>query len=57
VKNKRLNLALRYEIGEGGIAQDDIEAFNWYRLAANDGNANGQAGLGTPISNYAALLC
>jgi len=37
---------LKYEKGIG-VDQSDAEAANWYRQAAQDGKAAGQAGLGT----------
>jgi uncharacterized protein len=39
-------LGVRYDIGRG-VPQDDKEAVKWYRLAADQGHALGQANLGT----------
>jgi TPR repeat protein len=35
-----------YEDGRGGLAQDYAEAAKWYRMAAEQGNADAQATLG-----------
>ena len=39
------NLAFMYQKGLG-VTQDYTEAVNWYRKAAEQGNAQGQANLG-----------
>ena len=41
----QLDLSRMYENGEG-VAQDYKEAAKWYRLAADQGNAQAQYGLG-----------
>ena len=41
---------LKYAVGVG-VAEDDVEAVRWYRLAAEQGHAGAQLGLGTMYSN------
>jgi TPR repeat protein len=39
-------LGVMYENGQGGLAKDDAQALNWYRTAADRGNASGMRNLG-----------
>ena len=36
----------RYRVGNAGLGKDEVEAANWYRKAAEQGNAKGQRKLG-----------
>ena len=49
----QVNLGFRYAIGEG-VPQDATEAVRWYRLAADQGNAEGQNFLGAMYGKTAA---
>jgi hypothetical protein len=40
-----------YYFGRNGLKQDDVEAVKWYRKAAEQGNASGQARLGFMYAN------
>ena len=40
------DLGFLYYNGDGGLPKDDCEAVKWYRISAEQGNANGQFGLG-----------
>jgi TPR repeat protein len=42
----QIRLAIMYEDGRGGLAQDYAEAAKWYRMAAEQGNVDAQATLG-----------
>jgi len=44
------NLGSMYLTGQG-VPQDDAEAVKWYRLAAEQGDAAGQVGLGVMYAN------
>ena len=39
-------VAIRYRLGFPGVIQDDAEAEKWFRKSADQGNAEGQDGLG-----------
>ena len=39
------SLGVKYDLGEG-VAEDDAEAFKWYRKAAEQGHASAQCNLG-----------
>lgn len=41
----QLILGIMYEIGEG-VVENDQEAVKWYRMAAEQGDADAQYGLG-----------
>tara|TARA_B110000116_G_scaffold260112_1_gene262885 strand:+ start:972 stop:1109 length:138 start_codon:yes stop_codon:yes gene_type:complete len=41
----RFNLGFRYATGRG-VSQDDAEAVRWYRLAADQGDADAQFNFG-----------
>jgi TPR repeat protein len=45
------NLGVRYQLGTGGLAKDDVQAEKYYRLSANQGNALGQYNLGAFYAN------
>ena len=40
------NLGVMYDLGTGGFPQDSVQAVKWYRLAADQGNADAQRLLG-----------
>ena len=44
------NLGVKYDLGEG-VAEDDAEAFKWYRKAAEQGHAKAQSNLGLMYDN------
>ena len=43
--NAQFDLGAAYDFGEG-VAENDAEAFKWYRLAAVQGDADAQSNLG-----------
>jgi TPR repeat protein len=47
--NAQLQLGKMYEYGDG-VPQNDTEAFRWYKLAADQGNASGQVSIGNAFS-------
>ena len=49
-------LRTMYEKGRG-VAQDDVEAAKWYRLAANQGHAQTQFNLGVAYTTTVAAWC
>ena len=50
----QFNLAVMYAKGEG-VPQDDPEAVRWYRLAAEQGQADAQYGLGVYATGRGVL--
>ena len=53
--NAQYNLGVMYDNGEG-VPQDYKEAVKWYRLAAEQGNANAQTNLGNMYEMAKAFL-
>ncbi|RLA47429.1 MAG: hypothetical protein DRR42_17590 [Gammaproteobacteria bacterium] len=49
-------LANRYSLGLEGVSQSDQEAFQWYRLAANQGLARAQLKLGLAYGQGKGVL-
>ena len=45
------NLGVMYDLGTGGFPQDSVQAVKWYRLAADQGNADAQRLLGGMYEN------
>ena len=47
----QFNLGLMYDTGEG-VPENDAEAVRWYRMAAEQGDANGAAQSGSHVSHW-----